>query len=53
MVYFVFKNAAENNINSVFIAQSLLLFSLDFILVMKQVGQKLLPRCKGQQNAFV
>lgn len=36
MFYFVFESAAVNNINSIFIAQSLLSFSSDSILAMKQ-----------------
>lgn len=36
MGFFEFKNAAENNKNSIFIAQSLLSFSSDSVLVMKQ-----------------
>lgn len=36
MGFFVFKSAAENHINSIFIAQSLFSFSSDAVLVMKQ-----------------
>lgn len=36
MFYFVFKSAAENTINSIFIEQSLVSFSSDSVLVMKE-----------------
>lgn len=40
MFYLAFKNAAEKNINYIFKAQSLLSFSSDYILVMKQEKKK-------------